>query len=74
MRGDELTLLVEGNKVEELEMQNYLLLCLFQAAVYGMAQQIPDRSMVSELSCSFVDNLYMTATPTKAEKNGQVKN
>lgn len=29
-------------------------------AIYGMAQAIPDRSMVSEISCAFLDCLYTT--------------
>ncbi|KAG7279818.1 hypothetical protein CRUP_013728 [Coryphaenoides rupestris] len=29
-------------------------------AIYGMAQSIPDRSMVSEISCGFLDCLYST--------------
>jgi len=31
-----------------------------RAAVYGMAQKIPDRSLVSELGASFLDALYST--------------
>lgn len=29
-------------------------------AIYGMAQSIPDRSMVAEISCAFLDCLYST--------------
>uniref|UniRef100_A0A667Y9N7 sphinganine-1-phosphate aldolase n=1 Tax=Myripristis murdjan TaxID=586833 RepID=A0A667Y9N7_9TELE len=29
-------------------------------AIYGMAQSIPDRSMVTEISCGFLDCLYST--------------
>ena len=32
-----------------------------RAAVYGMAQKIPDRSLVSELGANFLDALYSTA-------------
>ncbi len=31
-----------------------------RAAVYGMAQKIPDRSLVSELGANFLDALYST--------------
>ncbi|XP_068183598.1 sphingosine-1-phosphate lyase 1 isoform X2 [Antennarius striatus] len=33
-------------------------------AIYGMAQSIPDRSMVTEISRGFLDCLYSTETPT----------
>ncbi|XP_028414687.1 sphingosine-1-phosphate lyase 1-like isoform X2 [Dendronephthya gigantea] len=42
-------------------------------AIYGMAQQIPDRSMVAELACSFIDNLYATEKPPQLVKNGHAK-
>ncbi|XP_031550346.1 sphingosine-1-phosphate lyase 1-like [Actinia tenebrosa] len=32
-------------------------------AIYGMAQNIPDRSMVSELACGFLDCMYNTKNP-----------
>ena len=39
-----------------------------------MAQQIPDRSMVAELACSFIDSLYTTQKPTPPQTaNGHVK-
>ncbi|KAJ8248172.1 hypothetical protein GJAV_G00239130 [Gymnothorax javanicus] len=41
-------------------------------AIYGMAQSIPDRSMVTEISCGFLDCLYSTEAPAAAaavEKN-----
>lgn len=31
-----------------------------QAAVYGMAQSIPDRSVVEELACAYIDACYST--------------
>ncbi|KAG7333986.1 hypothetical protein KOW79_002393 [Hemibagrus wyckioides] len=37
-------------------------------AVYGMAQTIPDRSMVTEVSCGFLDCLYSTEVK-KVQKN-----
>ncbi|XP_026878408.2 sphingosine-1-phosphate lyase 1 [Electrophorus electricus] len=37
-------------------------------AVYGMAQTIPDRSMVTEVSCGFLDCLYSTDI-FKVQKN-----
>ncbi|KAJ8412806.1 hypothetical protein AAFF_G00117570 [Aldrovandia affinis] len=37
-------------------------------AIYGMAQSIPDRSMVTEVSHGFLDCLYSTEAPS-AEKN-----
>uniref|UniRef100_A0AAY4E3D2 sphinganine-1-phosphate aldolase n=1 Tax=Denticeps clupeoides TaxID=299321 RepID=A0AAY4E3D2_9TELE len=37
-------------------------------AIYGMAQSIPDRSMVKEVSCGFLDCLYSTEAP-KAHNN-----
>jgi len=33
-----------------------------RAAVYGMAQQIPDRSLVNDLAANFLDILYSTKT------------
>ncbi|KAK3726980.1 hypothetical protein QZH41_014710 [Actinostola sp. cb2023] len=35
-------------------------------AIYGMAQNIPDRSMVSELACGFLDRMYSTKDPIPA--------
>ena len=32
----------------------------FQAAVYGMAQTLPDRGLVWEMTTQFVDALYTT--------------
>lgn len=37
-------------------------------AIYGMAQTIPDRSLVTEISCGFLDCLYSTEVP-KVQKN-----
>lgn len=34
-----------------------------QGAIYGMAQSIPDRSIVSEISWGFLDCLYSTEDP-----------
>lgn len=31
-----------------------------QMAVYGMAQSIPDRSIVGDITCLFLDSLYFT--------------
>ncbi|CAL8299712.1 unnamed protein product [Merluccius merluccius] len=46
-------------------------------AIYGMAQSIPDRSMVTEISCGFLDCLYSTEvhkpTPPAAHMNGNGK-
>ncbi|ESO89041.1 hypothetical protein LOTGIDRAFT_228978 [Lottia gigantea] len=44
------------------------------AAIYGMAQSIPDRSMVREIACSFVEGWYNTTVPTTSngEANGSV--
>ncbi|XP_061084745.1 sphingosine-1-phosphate lyase 1 isoform X2 [Conger conger] len=48
-------------------------------AIYGMAQSIPDRSMVTEISCGFLDCLYSTeapvptAAPEKNHMNGSSK-
>ncbi|KXJ12320.1 sphingosine-1-phosphate lyase 1 [Exaiptasia diaphana] len=36
-------------------------------AIYGMAQSIPDRSMVSELACGFLDCMYNTKDPKPAQ-------
>lgn len=33
---------------------------LLQGAIYGMAQTIPDRSLVTEISRGFLDCLYST--------------
>ena len=52
----------------------------FQGALYGMAQSIPDRSLVSELACGYLDAYYSTdklkPPPAKngVAKNGSVKN
>ncbi|CDQ58562.1 unnamed protein product [Oncorhynchus mykiss] len=36
-------------------------------AIYGMAQSIPDRSMVTEISCGFLDCLYSTEEPRSSQ-------
>ncbi|XP_060728613.1 sphingosine-1-phosphate lyase 1 [Tachysurus vachellii] len=41
-------------------------------AVYGMAQSIPDRSMVTEVSCGFLDCLYSTEVK-KVQSNNHTK-
>lgn len=35
------------------------------AAMYGMAQAIPDRSIVGELATGFIDLLYKATPPSK---------
>lgn len=40
-----------------------VVLFLSQGAIYGMAQSIPDRSMVTEISRGFLDCLYSTELP-----------
>ncbi|MBN3311939.1 SGPL1 lyase, partial [Atractosteus spatula] len=44
-------------------------------AIYGMAQSIPDRSMVTEVSYGFLDCLYSTELPStdNAHMNGTTK-
>ncbi|XP_050394142.1 sphingosine-1-phosphate lyase 1 [Patella vulgata] len=44
------------------------------AAIYGMAQSIPDRSMVKDIACSFVEGWYNTTVPTvsNGDMNGSV--
>uniref|UniRef100_A0AAQ5ZIZ4 sphinganine-1-phosphate aldolase n=1 Tax=Amphiprion ocellaris TaxID=80972 RepID=A0AAQ5ZIZ4_AMPOC len=43
-------------------------------AIYGMAQSIPDRSMVTEISRGFLDCLYSTeVTPSTSHMNGNGK-
>ncbi|KAL9979255.1 hypothetical protein ACROYT_G016892 [Oculina patagonica] len=42
-------------------------------AIYGMSQSIPDRSIVSELACGFLDCMY-TIGNQPAEENGDLKN
>lgn len=37
-----------------------LMFLLLQGAIYGMAQAIPDRSLVTEISRGFLDCLYST--------------
>ncbi|PIO28197.1 hypothetical protein AB205_0051490, partial [Aquarana catesbeiana] len=37
-------------------------------AIYGMAQTIPDRSMVLEISKAFLDCLYLTEMPSSAKQ------
>lgn len=39
---------------------NLFVVLLFQGAIYGMAQAIPDRSLVTEISRGFLDCLYST--------------
>lgn len=39
---------------------NLFVVLLFQGAIYGMAQAIPDRSLVTEISQGFLDCLYST--------------
>lgn len=54
-------------------------LLLLQGAIYGMAQAIPDRSMVTEISRGFLDCLYSTEEPrsntttTTSHMNGNGK-
>lgn len=43
------------------------------AAIYGMAQGIPDRSIVSELACGFLDCMYNISNNQRQE-NGVHKN
>ncbi|XP_020612836.1 sphingosine-1-phosphate lyase 1-like [Orbicella faveolata] len=43
------------------------------AAIYGMSQSIPDRSIVSELACGFLDCMY-TIGNAPAHENGVLKN
>ena len=40
----------------------YLLkiIVIFQAAMYGMAQKIPDSSLIEEIAENFIDVLYST--------------
>jgi len=38
----------------------YINIFIFQGAIYGMAQSIPDRSIVSEIACGFFDAYYST--------------
>lgn len=41
---------------------------LIQAAMYGMAQSIPDRSLVGELAWCYLDAMYSTEqNTTKAD-------
>ncbi|KAM9365744.1 sphingosine-1-phosphate lyase 1 [Pholidichthys leucotaenia] len=46
-----------------------------KGAIYGMAQSIPDRSLVSEISRGFLDCLYSTEVPksTNSHMNGNSK-
>jgi sphinganine-1-phosphate aldolase len=39
-----------------------------QAAMYGMAQSIPDRSIVSEIAAGFFDAYYNTAAKPQGAK------
>lgn len=48
---------------------HYVLPCCLQAAVYGMSQAIPDRSLVTEIVMEYVDALYNT-NYKPLEKNG----
>lgn len=38
--------------------------CTGKGAVYGMAQAIPDRSIVGEIAVGYIDLLYKSGTPT----------
>lgn len=43
------------------------------AAVYGMAQSIPDRSIVNEITWTYLDSLYVTGNKDKsAQANGGI--
>nr|XP_002127038.1 sphingosine-1-phosphate lyase 1 [Ciona intestinalis] len=42
-------------------------------AIYGMAQSIPDRSIVTEISHGFIDALYDTGSKSVANGNGYAK-
>jgi len=41
------------------------------AAIYGTSQQIPDRSLVSEITALYLDKLYMTEVPAQSQSNGK---
>lgn len=43
--------------------------CFFQGAIYGMAQSIPDRSMVTEVSHGFLDCLYSTNVHSSGQRH-----
>lgn len=45
-------------------------LYMFQAAIYGMSQTIPDRSLVKELVMEYIDALYSTTMKSKSTRNG----
>ena len=45
-----------------------------QVAIYGMSQSIPDRSIVSELACGFLDCMYTIGNAPPAHENGLLKN
>lgn len=48
---------------------SHLICSLFQAAIYGMAQGIPDRSIVAEVACGFLDCVYNINT-SQPQENG----
>lgn len=44
-----------------------------QMAVYGMAQSIPDRSIVGDITCLFLDSLYFTPKEiNESQQNGHI--
>ena len=45
-----------------------------QGAIYGMAQSIPDRSMVSEIVGLFLEACYSTKDPEPVEMKNGMKN
>lgn len=59
------TFIKSGPDAPETHPSSFLLL---QGAIYGMAQAIPDRSIVSEISWGFLDCLYSTEDP-QANRN-----
>lgn len=38
----------------------------FQMAIYGVAQSLPDRSLVGDFTRMFIDSMYYTPKKTKA--------
>ena len=51
---------------EDFETCTY---CMIQGALYGMAQSIPDRTMVGEICAQFLTSYYSTDKPSVANGN-----
>lgn len=67
--------LIKGDFAGNLDIYYHICIVLsFQGAIYGLAQSIPDRSMVSEIVGLFLDACYSTKDPEQADRSNGVPN